>query len=125
MARRGDSPSGPARDAWDAWYEALHTCRVLCLDEAHIAGGSDRAASLLLAIIDRRVTNQRVVHLALNAEWDALRADPSKLLQQVREKLAACTAPVLFPGPSRRTTVPAPQAKPEGLEPSPQEVRPC
>jgi DNA replication protein DnaC len=96
--------SGQDNAAREAWIDALGCCRVLLLDEAHIVLDNDRGRAMLLTIIDKRVSHTLPTFLALNGRWDELRASKSKLVQQVREKLAGVTREVLCPGASLRET---------------------
>jgi DNA replication protein DnaC len=87
---------------WTQQYETLCSCNVLLIDEAHVVPHDDRATSMLLDLIDRRVSECRPVFLAMNARWDDLRNYDSALLRQIREKLSAVVREVVIPGESRR-----------------------
>jgi DNA replication protein DnaC len=96
----------PARErtGWEQQYQELIRCRVLLLDEFHVVPDNDRASSMLLDLIDTRISEARPTHLAMNARWQELRTDKyPKLLQAVREKMEATTRELVIPGASRRT----------------------
>ena len=90
------------RVGWQRRYDEMLTAQVLLIDEAHVVTGDDRSCSMLLALIDTRIDARRPTYMAMNARWDSLRKDPSKLLQQMREKLSDMNREILIPGESRR-----------------------
>jgi hypothetical protein len=90
------------RAGWEARYRELIQCPILLIDEVQAVSDDARSLSLLLDLVDDRVSARRPIFLAMNARWDALRDDPSPLIKQIREKLEACTREAPIPKESRR-----------------------
>ncbi|MHB0934883.1 MAG: hypothetical protein ACYC6A_00710 [Armatimonadota bacterium] len=90
------------RAGWEARYRELTTAPLLLLDEVQAVSDDARSLSLLLDLVDDRVSAKRPIFLAINARWDALTEDASPLVRQIREKLEGCTREAPIPKGSRR-----------------------
>lgn len=97
----GDFLPASERVGWETWYRELLRCRMLMIDEFANAP-DDRGCTMLIDLIDERLSAHRPTIVAMNARWDELTADDSTLLRQLREKLEGVTREVPIPGGSRR-----------------------